>query len=204
MAFHHLQLTTGTNYHVMYDSLHWENPMKVYVFIGRGCLYLSSTCWKVKGYVNLCNMWVCRNIRNINEFLCLVDSFSTCPEWSKFFVRPPERAACPAPAIGLLMQMNEGAVAIVSEATCIYVCVISHYSICRYGAESNEKYKSYSSTQNKAGDKVGINITVCYVHFVYYILCQDGEKQSLVRISTSFPSAGCYNMHAEEPHRKRP
>jgi len=27
------------------------------------------------------------------------------------------------------MQMNEGAVAKVSEATCSYVCVISHYSI---------------------------------------------------------------------------
>ena len=48
----------------------------------------------------------------------------------------PERAACPAPVIRLLMQMNEGAVAKVSKATCIYVCVISHYSICRYGAES--------------------------------------------------------------------
>jgi len=50
----------------------------------------------------------------------------------------PERAACPAPVIGLLMQINEGAVAKVSEATCIYVCVISHYSICRYGVESKK------------------------------------------------------------------
>jgi len=46
-------------YYDSYMYIHGKNAMKAYVFVGRGCLYFSSTCWEVKGYVNWCNMWVC-------------------------------------------------------------------------------------------------------------------------------------------------
>ena len=46
-------------YYDSYMYIHGENAMKAYVFVGRGCLYFSSMCWEVKGYVNWCNMWIC-------------------------------------------------------------------------------------------------------------------------------------------------
>ena len=98
--------------------------------------------------------------------------------------------------------MNKGAIAKVSEATCIYVRVISHYSICRYGVESKKNTKVIHQHRTRLETRyICINVTVCYMHLVYYNLVPGWW--SLVRISTSFPSAGCYDMHAEEPHRKR-
>jgi len=83
----------------------------------------------------------------------------------------PERAACPAPVISLLMQMNKGAIAKVSEATCIYVRVISHYSICRYGVESKKNTKVIHQHRTRLETRyICINVTVCYMHLAYYNL----------------------------------